>query len=66
MKITGLKWDHLLKTGQNAFLSKFVGTRGHDTQKKDNSVLNGMYGHPILIDTFKRSFLHFLNKFLSA
>jgi len=26
----------------------FVGTTGHDDQKGDNPVLNGMYGHPNL------------------
>jgi hypothetical protein len=46
MEITGLKWDNLLKTGKKASHLKFVGTMGHDDQKKDNPILNGTSGHP--------------------
>lgn len=34
MEITGLKWEHLLKTGQNVSRLKFVRTR-LDDQKKE-------------------------------
>lgn len=47
MELTGLKKDHFLKTEQIESRSKFVKTRGRDTQKRDNSVLNATY--PILI-----------------
>jgi len=43
-EITGLKRDYLLKTGQKAYRSKFVGTRRHDAQKRDNIALNRIHG----------------------
>lgn len=44
MKITGLKRDHLLNSEWKASRSKFVGTTGHDDQKRDNLVINGSSG----------------------
>jgi hypothetical protein len=48
MEVTGLKRDPILKTGQKASRSKFVGTTGHNDKIRDSSVLNGTYGHPSL------------------
>jgi hypothetical protein len=48
MEVTGLNQDSILKTGQKASCSKFVGTTGHNDKKRDNTVLNGTYGHPNL------------------
>jgi hypothetical protein len=45
MGITGLKRDPILKTGQKAS----IGTTGHNDKNRDNPILNGTYGHPILI-----------------
>jgi len=57
MEITGLKRDHLLKTGQKASFLMFAGTTGHDDQKGDNHFLNWTYdGHPnipLLIKIFE-------------
>jgi hypothetical protein len=53
MEVTGLKQDPILKTGQNASHSKFVGTRGHNDKKRCNPVLNGMYGHPSLDESME-------------
>lgn len=38
-----------IKTGQKAYRSKLVGTTGHGDQKWDNTVLNGTYGHLIIV-----------------
>jgi hypothetical protein len=45
MEVTGLKRVSILKTGQKASCSKFVGTTGQNDKKWDNPVLNGTYGH---------------------
>jgi hypothetical protein len=45
MEVTGLKRHPILKMGQKASHSKFVGTMGHNDKKRDNPVLNGTYGH---------------------
>jgi hypothetical protein len=46
MEVTGLKRDPILKTGQKASRSKFVGIMGHNDKKRDNPILNGTYGYP--------------------
>lgn len=55
----GLKlrdYMYLLETGQAAFLWKFVETTGDDTQKMNDSVLNGMCSIP-----YPKVYLHSLN-----
>lgn len=49
MELMSLKaWVYLLKTGQKASCWKFVGTRRHNAQKKDNFVSNETNGYPSL------------------
>jgi hypothetical protein len=46
----GLKRNNLLKTGQKASHSNFIGTTGRHDQKRDNTGINRTSGHPT-VDT---------------
>lgn len=48
METTGLKRNHILKTGHKASRLMFVLRTGHDDQKRDYPVLKGAYGHPTI------------------
>lgn len=41
--------EGLLNTGKKAFRFRFIGTKGHDAEKRHSLVFSGTHGHPNLI-----------------